>query len=260
VETLLRDPYSIYAKYILQLYPLEPLAQDLSVMGRGQAIHKALDAFVRSEVDPQSPQAREILNNLGREAFGDLLRDPRAMAFWWPRFQRLGAWFLQKFSEEYPLLQAIKTEREGAIEIPITQGFITLTAKADRIDILPSGLARIIDYKTGNLPTLKSVGQGYAPQLPLEGLILTAGGFTGLPPMGVESLCYWRVTGGTPAGEIYPLKDPAVLISTAESGVRRLFEAFFACEAPFYACPNPLEIPDYHDYAHLERLKEWEMS
>jgi ATP-dependent helicase/nuclease subunit B len=260
VETLLRDPYSIYAKSILRLRPLDPLNQDLSMMERGQAIHQALDAFVRSGVDPESPQAMETLSNLGREAFGDLFQDPRTMAFWWPRFQRLSAWFLQKFSEESPYLQGTQTEREGAIDIPTANGFITLTAKADRIDIMSSGLGRIIDYKTGSLPSVKSVVQGYVPQLPLEGLILKVGGFADLPPLGIEALCYWGVTGGSPAGEIRTLKDPADLIAAAESGVRCLFEAFFGHETPFYACPDPFDIPAYHHYAHLERLKEWGMS
>lgn len=260
VETLLRDPYSIYAKNILRLRPLDPLNQDLSMMERGQAIHQVLDAFVRSAVDPESPEAMETLNSLGQQAFGDLLQDPRARAFWWPRFQRLSAWFLQKYAEESLHLRGIKTEREGAIDIPTANGFITLTAKADRIDIMPSGLGRVIDYKTGSMPTVKSVTQGYAPQLPLEGLILKVGGFADLPPLEVEALCYWGVTGGTPAGEIRLLKDPADLIAAAESGVRRLFEAFFGHETPFYACPDPLEAPAYHDYAHLERLKEWGMS
>lgn len=257
VETLLQDPYSIYAKKILQLRPLDPLDADLTMAERGQAIHQVLDAFVRSGTDPASPDAMMIFEALGREAFGNLLADPRATAFWWPRFQRLGEWFLNQMTMDQSHISDMKTEVEGAIEIPTANGPIVLSAKADRIDLMASSHACIIDYKTGMTPSKKEVMEGRAPQLSLEGVILKVGGFSQLPPIDVEKLAYWKVTGGTPAGEIVPFENPAGLITSAERGVRRLFEAFFGRETPFYACPDPLILPGYHDYAHLERLKEW---
>jgi ATP-dependent helicase/nuclease subunit B len=257
IETLLRDPYSIYAKKILHLRPLDPLDADLTMAERGQAIHQVLDAFVRSGTDPASPDAILTFEALGRKAFGDLLSDPRAMAFWWPRFQRLGAWFLNQLITDQSHLCEMKTEVEGAIEIPTANGPIILSAKADRIDMMDASRACIIDYKTGMTPSKKDVTQGYAPQLSLEGVILKVGGFTQMPPVEVEKLAYWKVTGGTPAGEIVPFENPTDLITSAERGVRRLIEAFFGRETPFYACPDPLTMPTYHDYAHLERIKEW---
>jgi ATP-dependent helicase/nuclease subunit B len=257
VETLLQDPYSIYAKKILNLRPLDPLEADLSLAERGQAIHQILDAFVRSGMDPASPNALRAIEDLGRQAFGDLLADPRAITFWWPRFQRVAAWFLNQLMADQSQIAKTQTEVEGAIEIPTAMGPIVLSAKADRIDFLTSSQACIIDYKTGMTPTKKSVMLGYSPQLSLEGVILKVGGFCELPPMTVERLAYWKVTGGTPAGEILPFENPTELIECAERGVRRLFEAFLGKEIPFPACPNPSTIPLYHDYAHLERIKEW---
>lgn len=257
VETLLRDPYSIYAKTILKLRPLDPLEMDLSMVERGQAIHQVLDGFVRSGVDPASLEAMATFEALGRKAFGDLLGDPRAMAFWWPRFQRMGDWFLTQMAKDQSQIQEIKTEAEGAIEIPTANGPIVLAAKADRIDLMVSGQAQIIDYKTGMTPTKKAVSQGYSPQLSLEGVILSVGGFADLCEKKVEKLCYWRVTGGTPAGEVISFESPEDLLTAAERGVRRLFEALLGRETPLYACPDPLIAPAYHDYAHLERLKEW---
>lgn len=257
VGTLLQDPYSIYAKKILNIRPLDPLDADLSLAERGQAIHQALDAFVRSGVNPASPEAITVLETMGREAFGNLLMDPRAMAFWWPRFQRVSVWFLSQMVKDQSHIYQIKTEVEGAIEIPTARGPIVLTSKADRIDIMTTKQACIIDYKTGSVPSRNFVLRGLAPQLSLEGVILKVGGFSDLPALEVENLCYWRVTGGTPAGEIISFDDASTLISSAERGVRRLFEIFLSKEIPFHACPDPFLIPVYHDYAHLERIKEW---
>ena len=89
------------------------------------------------------------------------------------------------------------------------------------------------------VPSKKLVNQGYAPQLPLEGVILTVGGFSAFPARDVENLSYWHVTGGTPAGEVVSLENPRDLITLAERGVRRLLESFLGREVPFYACPDP---------------------
>ena len=56
------------------------------------------------------------------------------MAFWWPRFQRLGVWFLNQMIRDQADIEDIKTEVQGAIEIPTANGPIVLSAKADRID------------------------------------------------------------------------------------------------------------------------------
>ena len=59
---------------------------------------------------------------------------------------------------------------------------------------------RIIDYKTGTLPTRKSVADGSSPQLLVEAVIAHNQGFgTVFPTDGDFQLEYWRLTGG----EIY---------------------------------------------------------
>ncbi len=48
IEDWLRDPYTIYAKYILRLEPLDPVDMPLSAADRGSAIHDALGEFTQS--------------------------------------------------------------------------------------------------------------------------------------------------------------------------------------------------------------------
>ena len=47
IEDWLRDPYTIYAKYILKLDPLDPVDMPLSAADRGSAIHEALGEFTQ---------------------------------------------------------------------------------------------------------------------------------------------------------------------------------------------------------------------
>ena len=51
IEDWLRDPYTIYAKYILRLYPLDPVDMPLSAADRGSAIHAALGEFTQQFAD-----------------------------------------------------------------------------------------------------------------------------------------------------------------------------------------------------------------
>src|SRR5260370_6025781 len=48
IEDWLRDPYTIYAKYILKLAPLDPVDMPLSAADRGSAIHGALGAVTQT--------------------------------------------------------------------------------------------------------------------------------------------------------------------------------------------------------------------
>ncbi len=58
IEDWLRDPYTIYAKYILRLDPLDPVDMPLSAADRGSAIHDALGEFTPDVRDRPSRPAR----------------------------------------------------------------------------------------------------------------------------------------------------------------------------------------------------------
>ena len=51
---------------------------------------------------------------------------------------------------------------------------VTLSGYADRIDLLPAGMADILDYKTGSSPSKGQAHTLLAPQLALEGALLQA--------------------------------------------------------------------------------------
>ena len=48
IEDWLRDPYTIYARHILRLVPLDPVDMPLSAADRGSAIHEALGEFTQT--------------------------------------------------------------------------------------------------------------------------------------------------------------------------------------------------------------------
>jgi ATP-dependent helicase/nuclease subunit B len=260
VETWIRDPYGVYARRILRLRALDPIAADPGAADYGNAVHHALEQFAAT-YPAQIPTGREAeaaLLAFGREAFGELLTRPGVRAFWWPRFQRIAAWFLAQEAERRPAILPLVTEAKGSLDLPGPAGSFTLTAIADRIDRLADGAINIIDYKTGVVPTETELKQGRSPQLPLEAAIASAGGFPGVPGGGAATLSYWRISGGREAGKIKDIKaDGNALAQAAQEGLQALIAEFDDPATAYLARPRPAIAPRFSDYDHLARIKEW---
>jgi ATP-dependent helicase/nuclease subunit B len=252
IESWLRDPYAIYARYILALSPLDPIDADPTNADQGMFIHKVLADFSARWPSSLPPDAEAELLKLGRAAFAPFAARPALTAFWWPRFRRIAAWFILAEQKRRPGTRPVRVEDRGTLDL---NGF-TLTARVDRIDQRADGSMEVIDYKTGTPPKSKDVDAGLAPQLPLTALILEQGGFKGLSGP-VEALSYWHLSGRTPAGKIQGLKDVPGLIANARHGILDLI-ATFADPATGYKALPDLDIrPAYSDYTHLERWEEW---
>ncbi|MDA8575339.1 PD-(D/E)XK nuclease family protein, partial [Alphaproteobacteria bacterium] len=257
IETLLRDPYAIYARRILNLKRLEPLDADPGAADRGTIIHHVLDQFVSKYPHEIPLDGYQQLLEMGRLAFANLPDNPGVWAFWWPRFMRIAAWFIGVEKNRRQALERIWSEVGGSMHIETGGRRIELRTKIDRIERRLDGGLAIIDYKTGHVPSSADVARGWSPQLPLEALILMAGGVAEVPADEIVGLEYWRLSGLSPAGEVRPLKDVTALIFDATEGLQALLTTFEQPETPFMALPNPAAEPRFGDYRHLARVKEW---
>lgn len=269
IEDWLRDPYTIYAKYILGLAALDPVDMPLSAADRGSAIHEAIGAFTKAYAAELPDDPARVLREIGAGYFAPLMERPEARALWWPRFQRIAAWFADWETARRETIAAIDVETKGEIAIPLgdVRSF-TLSARADRIERHQDGSYVILDYKTGQPPTGKQVRMGLSPQLTLEAAILREGGFPGIPAGGsVGELVYVRLSGNNPPGEqrILDLKirtsDPAQPPDDAAAEARRKLEALiraFEDEAQGYTSLSlPMWTNRYGTYDDLARIKEW---
>ncbi|MBL28631.1 MAG: double-strand break repair protein AddB [Rhodospirillaceae bacterium] len=261
IETWMRDPYAVYARHVLKLRELDPIDADPGAADRGVFIHEALDRFVRDYGAGWPTDPLGALLAIGRDALGAMLDRPGIWAFWWPRFERVAAWFLDEERARRASVVRSATEVTGRLEIKAPAGPFTLTAKADRIDALSDGGLAIIDYKTGTVPRKAHVETGLSPQLPLEAAIAAAGGFEGVAAAQVARLLYWRLAGGDPAGESRDAgdSDAAALAAQALEGLGQLVARFDDPGTPYYARPHPWpEIaPRFSPYEHLARVREW---
>ncbi len=269
IEDWLRDPYTIYAKYILKLEALDPVDMPLSAADRGSAIHDALGEFTKEYADRLPDDPARVLKQIGEKYFAPLMERPEARALWWPRFQRIAAWFADWEIARRRHIERIEAEIRGEIPIPLDhERTFILSARADRIERRDDGSFAILDYKTGQPPTGKQVRMGLSPQLTLEAAILREGGFEGIAAgASVSELVYVRLSGNNPPGEerLLELKikpgDTPQPPDQAADYARRQLEALirkFEDEAEPYRSLNlPMWTNRYGAYDDLARIKEW---
>ena len=254
IETWLKDPYSIYARYILGLKALEPIEKQPDAAERGTLLHDILERFIAENPREIPPNSMDLLRSIAREELEKFHGDPALWRFWWPRFERLCEWFLTQEREWRLSARPHKTEAKGVLQI----GDFTLSAIADRIDRLNDSGAALIDYKSGGTYTAKAMEDGRLPQLPLEALILLKGGFEGITAERIGYLGYWKLTGGRPAGQITALEgDLNTIAFTAEESLTALIETFNDPATPYLSLPRPDQAPRFNDYELLARVREW---
>ncbi len=264
IEDWLRDPYTIYAKYILRLSPLEAIDTPPGARDRGTIIHGAIGDYTKlfAKAPPADP-LKELLA-LGEKHFAPLADYPEARAFWWPRFMRIAEWFARWDRARREGMTALYAEIGGALTFPVGKRDFTLTGIADRIEQRKDGSYAIIDYKTGAARTEKQVRTGLAPQLTLEAAILRESGFKPIAPGAVSEITYVTLKGGEPAGKenMVDFKE-GTPDSQAQRALTRLKEvaAQFEDETkPYLSLVHPMWKTHYGDYDHLARVKEWSLT
>lgn len=258
VEMLMRDPYEVYVKYVLKLRQKAPLDASPGVSERGMFTHAALEEFTKKYPDKLPDNAEEELLAIGQKTFKERMDNPSVRAFWWPRFERVAKWFVRFEKERREMSKVLGSEVRGKLEIDTGDGIFTLTTIADRIDRDEDDQLSIIDYKTGSVPSQKSVKLGFSPQLTLEALIAFSGGLDGIDASDVGKLQYWKLSGGRPAADVTEVReDVKKLVSEARDGVAELIKAFNNPATPYLVSPRPEWAPRYNNAQHLSRVDEW---
>lgn len=252
VETLVRDPYAIYARKVLGLRPLEPVGRKSDAMARGSAIHSALETFVRENMDalPENPEAAYF--SALRRALHEAAPSSAVRAWWTARLGRASEWFLESERERRLRGRPVALEVKGERQLSGLDRPFKVSAKADRIDAAPDGRYGFYDYKSGNVPSENEV-KAFHLQLPLEAAIAEAGGFAGLAPASAFRL---ELIGlGAQATRRIDSDRQAVAVTWAR--LHKLIGHYLDPANGFTARLRPQKITFESEYDHLSRKGEW---
>jgi len=263
IETFLRDPYSIFARHVLRLAPLDPLDAAPGAAERGSALHAALGSFTAAFPRELPRDALAQLLEHGRSAFAPLAVFPAEHALWWARFERVAAFVVEFERRRRAGCATVVAETSGRLDLPLGEVSFALVGRADRIEQRRDGTLAVLDYKTGTAPTARQVAS-LSPQLALEAAMAERGAFRDVPPLPVSEISYVELKGGATGGEEKPIryKDRTIkeVAETALEGLLSLLAAFEDPAQGYRSLAAPQWQGGFGDYDHLARVREWALG
>lgn len=252
IKTLIRDPYAIYARNILGLYALDPLAHTADAPLRGIIVHEILEKFVRNGVDPAGDKAAEILMTLADDVLAEHCPWPSMRALWRARISTFAPHFLAEEIKRQKGATNIGTELKGELFLPSIP--FTLKGTADRIDKTDAGEALIYDYKTGKAPT-KDQQLHFDKQLLLEAAMVERGAFKTVGAARTNAAVYIGL-GADLKDQIAPLdkSPPDETLDRFEGLIRKWMDPERG-----YTSRRAVETQKFEgNYDHLARYGEWD--
>ncbi len=247
IETLIRDPYDIYARKILNLRPLDPPGRQPDALERGSALHAVMEDFLNQGVLDAPTFRAAAARVLAREAPW-----PAVRVIWTARLMRRIDWILAGEAERRTRADPAAQEVRGRRILHGLPAPFAVTAKADRIDRAVDGLYAIYDYKSGGLPSEKQAA-AFHLQLPLEAAIAETGGFAGLP---AASAFHLELIGlGT--GKTLRIESDPVAIAQTLARLVDLIRRYQTGALGYVARLRPERLTFVSDYDHLSRHGEW---
>lgn len=266
IETWRRDPYAIFARYVLGLAPLDPAGVIKTPIDIGNGLHEAIEVYQKGTLASETvQQAQARMAAVAEHVFADLLHDIHIRTFRWPRILAALESFVVWDMDRRASLADIHIEETGRLELALADGSpFVLTARADRIEQTASSTAILVDYKSSRPRKNGEIEVGFAPQLPLEAVMIEQGAFEkvakGTP---VEDALFLTLLGSEGVQETklgqgkFATKNLDELKSEHLQGLINLANQFRLLDTAYIPRPYPQYINHYGEYDHLARVKEW---
>lgn len=252
ITRLIRDPYAIYAQYVLGLNRLDPIGKTPDAALRGTVIHKVLEQFIKqADMTAGLEVAHKLLMSIAADVMQADVPWPSARVLWQARLGQVANTFLQDETARRQIAQPVAWECR-ADHLFSEIGF-TLRGTADRIDQTPDGGLIIYDYKTGSPPSKKQL-QFFDKQLPLESILAQEGAFEKLDPAPVCGVTYIGL-GSTPKIVAIPLGPEDIQKYRTE--FISLISRFQQPDQGYLSRRAMVEVRYDGNYDHLARFGEW---
>ncbi|RLJ41288.1 double-strand break repair protein AddB [Litoreibacter meonggei] len=252
IETLIRDPYAVYARYVLRLRPLDALHASADAPLRGLALHDVLERFIADTATHLPEHAAQKLTDMADEIFAEMVPWPATRAMWRAKLARVAPWFIDTEHNRRQYARPLRQEDKGGVMLDGMD--FTLEGRADRIDEATDGALFLYDYKTGALPT-KAQREHFNKQLPLLAAIADRDGFKGLTRRKVIAADYIGL-GSDPKqeGDRFDFGD----LDKVWEDLTALIGAYMEPDKGFSSRRAVFETRWEQNYDHLARFGEWD--
>ncbi|MEP1229490.1 MAG: PD-(D/E)XK nuclease family protein [Litorimonas sp.] len=264
VQTWIRDPYAIYARYCLGLSKLDGLEAVHGPREFGSAVHKGIETFLEKNMHASFSKSQTAqLTNDFKKAMNYYGFPPEDVAKETARFEILASNFLDwLIARKQDGFDVIGTEVWAKYRFEDLN--FNLRGILDLVEQRPDGYS-FIDHKTGAPSTVKVVEAGFDPQLPLAAFLAEKGGLKNMKAMPTSALGYLRVKGSNDGFEHRRiaqnddanLKTAQDLADEAVDVLRKLIEAFDKPNTAYHSQPRAQYANKYGDFDDLARRGEW---
>jgi ATP-dependent helicase/nuclease subunit B len=251
IELLMRNPYGFYAKKILGLKSLDNIACEVSMADFGTLIHNII-ALYTENYDPNIIDKYQYMLHIGKGVFDQFYAHKKSR-IWWQKFITIAQSFVEWDEARREELASVYSEIYGEMKLNILGRNIKVTAIADRIEVTKAGEVRILDYKTGTVPTKQDVMSGLSPQLMIEAMIASGGGFKGVPSVVPGKITYVKITNikhQASSETSFDISEED--LERHKNGMIKLLEHYVSSPV-FLSDPNVKHAVRYNDYKNLVR-------
>ncbi|WP_250311911.1 PD-(D/E)XK nuclease family protein [Rickettsia endosymbiont of Oedothorax gibbosus] len=247
IEMLIRNPYSFYAKKILNVRSRDRVGQEPKISEFGSFVHKVLEQYSKNYNKLENNKIGLILD-ISNNLLQDVILPTYTQKIWQIKFMPIAESFVEFDEQRRNGCKYIYSETRGAISLNIAGQELTIIGVADRIEIDEFGVAVIIDYKTGSLPSRKDIETGLSPQLIIEALMLQEGGF-GMQIHNVKQVVYVKISSSKPIIQTLEIDITREALARHKQGMIRLLEYYITNKSFSY----DIDLLKHDDYAYLAR-------
>ncbi|MCC8483208.1 MAG: PD-(D/E)XK nuclease family protein [Rickettsia endosymbiont of Labidopullus appendiculatus] len=247
IEMLIRNPYSFYAKKILNVRSRDRVGQEPKISEFGSFVHKVLEQYSKNYNKLENNKIGLILD-ISNNLLQDVILPTYTQKIWQIKFMPIAESFVEFDEQRRNGCKYIYSETRGAISLNIAGQELTIIGVADRIEIDEFGAAVIIDYKTGSLPSRKDIETGLSPQLIIEALMLQEGGFA-MQVHNVKQVVYVKISSSKPIIQTLEIELTKEQLARHKQAMIRLLEYYITNKSFSY----DIDLLKHDDYAYLAR-------
>ncbi|WOI53499.1 double-strand break repair protein AddB [Parvularcula sp. LCG005] len=265
IETMLRDPYSIYAKHILGLRAWDRLDDPIGAKHKGTAFHNVMQRIGEMPAGELPTDLRTYARALVREEFSSGYYPDELQILWGEDIANF-CQFVHLYEEQGRQYgDPVLIEAEGKWSFHLDDGSaFHIRGRVDRVDAFDGGKVSIVDFKSSEKrPTIDQMAT-FSPQLSVTALMLAAGAFEKAGPQVAGQIAFLNMFSARSDDE--PLFNGKHTVGSDEIDVhvtdadRRLREhlAFYRdLDQAYLSQPRSFFTNAYGDYDHLARRGEW---